>query len=245
MSNEKVKYLRLVEVKEESAKPNLEDLEPLLSKQTSLFSDASRATLGFIAVANMSDATFQALLSDVRPRFIFDLRRVPSFSVGALTRRTVFALFKAYDIRYYDVAGALDISGPKDASSNPRLLVPKILQILLRRRRALIGPVLFFVDAEYLTEDFIDGVESMLPHEDGRGWEVSIWDEKEPTREDLLERRTVFISHANPQDNDVARWLGTRLAAEGYEVWSDITKLIGESNFGTRSKTSFEKKPLV
>jgi hypothetical protein len=34
-------------------------------------------------------------------------------------------------------------------------------------------------------------------------------------------------NHANPQDNDVALWLSARLAAEGYQVWSDVTRLIG------------------
>lgn len=44
-------------------------------------------------------------------------------------------------------------------------------------------------------------------------------------------RRLVFISHANPQDNEVTLWLASRLAAAGYEVWSDLTKLIGGELF--------------
>lgn len=40
-------------------------------------------------------------------------------------------------------------------------------------------------------------------------------------------RKLVFISHANPEDNEFARWLGLKLAQEGYEIWSDVTKLIG------------------
>ena len=38
--------------------------------------------------------------------------------------------------------------------------------------------------------------------------------------------RIVFISHSNPEDNDFTTWLAARLALAGYEVWSDITKLI-------------------
>lgn len=45
------------------------------------------------------------------------------------------------------------------------------------------------------------------------------------------ERRLVFVSHANPQDNYTALWLCTRLAAAGYEVWSDLTRLIGGELF--------------
>lgn len=45
------------------------------------------------------------------------------------------------------------------------------------------------------------------------------------------ERRVVFVSHANPQDNYATLWLCTRLAAAGYEVWSDLTQLIGGELF--------------
>jgi hypothetical protein len=44
-------------------------------------------------------------------------------------------------------------------------------------------------------------------------------------------RAIVFISHANPEDNDFTTWLAARLALAGYEVWSDITKLIGGEVF--------------
>jgi hypothetical protein len=44
-------------------------------------------------------------------------------------------------------------------------------------------------------------------------------------------RRIVFISHSNPEDNDFTTWLAARLASAGYEVWSDITKLIGGEVF--------------
>jgi hypothetical protein len=44
-------------------------------------------------------------------------------------------------------------------------------------------------------------------------------------------RKLVFVSHANPEQNDFARWLSARLANAGYEVWSDVTKLIGGEVF--------------
>jgi hypothetical protein len=39
--------------------------------------------------------------------------------------------------------------------------------------------------------------------------------------------QTIFISHANPADNDVARWLAIKLTALGYRVWVDVEKLRG------------------
>src|SRR5947209_4866049 len=43
----------------------------------------------------------------------------------------------------------------------------------------------------------------------------------------LADRKVVFISHANPEDNAITAWYGARLAAAGYEVWTDLTRLLG------------------
>ena len=40
-------------------------------------------------------------------------------------------------------------------------------------------------------------------------------------------RKVVFISHGNREDNDFTSWLGSRLTVGGYEVWTDLTQLIG------------------
>ena len=47
----------------------------------------------------------------------------------------------------------------------------------------------------------------------------------------MEERRTVFISHANPEDNEFASWLGTRLTAAGYKAWTDVLNLKGGEEF--------------
>src|SRR5438132_173292 len=43
----------------------------------------------------------------------------------------------------------------------------------------------------------------------------------------------VFVSHANPENNEFARWISLRLAAEGYGVWCDLTQLLGGESFWT------------
>ena len=48
---------------------------------------------------------------------------------------------------------------------------------------------------------------------------------------ELQLRQTVFISHANPEDNEFAAWLGTRLIGAGYHVWSDLLRLVGGEPF--------------
>src|SRR5947209_15142274 len=41
----------------------------------------------------------------------------------------------------------------------------------------------------------------------------------------------VFVSHANPEDNEFALWIALQLAKEGYPVWCDLTKLLGGEVF--------------
>ena len=67
-------------------------------------------------------------------------------------------------------------------------------------------------------------------HDDGMkdGTDIVV-DEVEPLAETT--RRTVFISHANPEDNEFTAWLGTRLIGAGYNVWSDLLRLIGGEPF--------------
>lgn len=44
-------------------------------------------------------------------------------------------------------------------------------------------------------------------------------------------RSAIFISHATPEDNAFVRWLGAKLAALGYEVWADVMRLRGGSDW--------------
>lgn len=44
-------------------------------------------------------------------------------------------------------------------------------------------------------------------------------------------RQTILITHANPEDNVVARWLATRLIMAGYKVWLDLRSLRGGQDF--------------
>lgn len=42
-----------------------------------------------------------------------------------------------------------------------------------------------------------------------------------------MTRQRIFISHANPADNDAAAWLAAKLTVLGYSVWVDVEKLKG------------------
>ncbi len=52
----------------------------------------------------------------------------------------------------------------------------------------------------------------------------------------------LFISHATPEDNQFAMWLALRLAAEGYPVWCDLTKLLGGEPFWKEIETAIRER---
>lgn len=46
-----------------------------------------------------------------------------------------------------------------------------------------------------------------------------------------LERDTILITHANPEDNAITSWLASRLSLAGYRVWVDLNELRGGADF--------------
>jgi len=55
-------------------------------------------------------------------------------------------------------------------------------------------------------------------------------------------RDTLFIGHANPQDNDFTIWLYSKLELEGYKVWCDLESLYGgESDFWDEIQATIRK----
>ena len=54
----------------------------------------------------------------------------------------------------------------------------------------------------------------------------------------------VFISHANPEDNDFTRWLALQLAKDGFGVWCDLTKLLGGENFWKDAEAAIRSRTV-
>ena len=61
----------------------------------------------------------------------------------------------------------------------------------------------------------------------------------------MKERDLIFISHANPEDNEFASWLGTRLTAAGYHVWADVLNLRGGEQFWLDIGEAIKKDAIV
>jgi hypothetical protein len=57
-------------------------------------------------------------------------------------------------------------------------------------------------------------------------------------------REALFISHATPEENAFARWLGARLGAMGYEVWADIMRLRGGGDWARRVEDALNNRAV-
>lgn len=57
-------------------------------------------------------------------------------------------------------------------------------------------------------------------------------------------REAIFISHATPEDNAFARWLGAKLAAMGYEVWADVMRLHGGSDWSRELEGALRQRAI-
>jgi TIR domain len=58
------------------------------------------------------------------------------------------------------------------------------------------------------------------------------------------DRKAVFISHASPEDNAFALWLGAKLAAVGYEVWADVLRLSGGDDWQRKLERALRERTV-
>jgi hypothetical protein len=57
-------------------------------------------------------------------------------------------------------------------------------------------------------------------------------------------RDMIFVSHATPEDNEFARWVTLRLAADGYPVWCDLTQLLGGEHFWDNAERAIRERTV-
>ena len=60
-----------------------------------------------------------------------------------------------------------------------------------------------------------------------------------------MNKDTIFISHATPEDNDFTIWLASRLELLGYEVWLDKNALLGGEKFWETIDDTIRNKTII
>src|SRR5262245_37636214 len=59
-----------------------------------------------------------------------------------------------------------------------------------------------------------------------------------------VQRKALFISHSTPRDNAFARWLGAKLTAMGFEVWADVMRLHGGTDWSRALEKALRERSV-
>ena len=223
-------FLRVVE-KAPQRKPIQEDDFRVAPWQQTLFAVPLPNLLLFVHFDSVSESDFLAAIVNARPKYVIDLRVAPRFDLGTLNRRLVFSIFQQIGAQYYDVAGKLGVRSPRDAKLNPSFLIDELRTIVFRNKQLVEGPIAFLVGDQQADEAYETSIARNLDSLSDKGWELLRVPHVVPAKRPDHSRDLIFISHATPEDNDFARWLGAHLSSLGYKIWSDITRLIGGEEF--------------
>ncbi len=217
----KANFLRLVQPEQVAAPLDPASLVRFAWQRT-LFAADHPALLAIVDFSSLPVADFLTLLTTARPKMIFDLRRAPRFDTAHLNRRLVFDLFASSGTTYLDLSGKLGAAGAADLDN-----VRERLQQALGVRENFQGPVLTLVDREQFNDEFMLALADVIPTSPERIWDILKLPMKPQPVVQSGVKPLIFISHANPEDNNFATWLTGKLAIAGFSVWSDVTKLIG------------------
>jgi TIR domain len=223
----KPNFLRLVDTKS-LADPISQDTFVRREWQSTLFANENPSLLLFVNLEEISESDFITILTGARPKFLFDLRKVPRFDIGGLNRKLAFSLFSREKIRYLDLSRQMKPDGEKgelDTTLAAKVIVDSSHNAFVE------GPAAFLVDAQQFDERNISRLIEAMPSERPVPWDVLRVPVFDNRVQQASSRSIVFISHANPEDNAFATWLAGQLALAGYSVWSDVTQLVGGEVF--------------
>lgn len=148
----RVPYLRLVDAPERGEAAVMPDM----------------AMLGLVDMSSVSDIAFRAIISQLRPSWVFDLRPVPYFNVGRLNRKRAFELFRSNNASYRDVASALRITEHNDASLNSGAVGGFMSATLATR--PLHAPVVVLLDDPGMLAHAADALPKWLGALSGISW---------------------------------------------------------------------------
>jgi hypothetical protein len=132
---------------------------------------------------------------------------------------------KQIEAGYFDLAGKFDVRSSKDVNLNPALLANHLRTVVFANRPNVEGPILFLTSGIEHDTVYQGRLAEVLGSLTASGWDLFLLPETKRTVDAPSARNVIFISHAAPQDNDFAIWLGSHLSLLGYRVWSDVAKL--------------------
>jgi len=153
----------------------------------------------------------------------------------------MFSLFENVGAQYFDVTGILGLKRANEERLNAIALAAALKETAFRGRRPPFGPIVLLADEAQVQFAFIEQLSAQLDDLAEGGWEVMRIPEAD-LRRGNDGRAIIFISHATPNDNDFAHWLGTQLQLAGYQVWIDLERLVAGEVFWDNIEETIRNK---
>ncbi len=153
--------------------PPANDTATRKPEQLSFFPEGERVLLGIVNVDRIRGSQFEAMLRDMRPKWLIDLRVVPHFSIDRLNRRYVFSIFKECLIDYRDMMTSLDIRSRHDASLSSGRIANEVTQVLAAAGgNTVLGSIIFLVDDDDVARMSANMFQERLQPRPKGGWDM-------------------------------------------------------------------------
>ena len=146
----------------------------LAQGQMLLFPEQSEDFLGATNPSRLGDVGLVRVLKELQPRWILDVRPVPFFNIGSLTRHHVFELLGSFGGHYCGVEGRINAHpslSPADSEFAHELAQQIASMITKRRLAAFSGPVLLLHNVRW-GFDHVERFASHLQPMPKAGWRI-------------------------------------------------------------------------
>jgi hypothetical protein len=220
----KANFLRLVD--SGPSEPLTEGAFARPAWQNTLFASANPSLIVIVDCEHITDHELVTTLSGSKPKYVFDIRRVPRFDIGGLTRRAAFEAFQAAGANYIDLTS---IHRQNKSSPSPEVIGNAMSDALSFSSKD--GAIAILVENSQFSEEYITTLLDALPSENEEPWDVFRVPLAPSATPAPGNREVIFISHANPKDNEFAIWLAQQLTLCGYSVWCDVNNLSAGDKF--------------
>ncbi|WP_139319632.1 hypothetical protein [Stenotrophomonas sp. TD3] len=147
---------------------------PVNGIQMGLFPRSERYLASFFHVAYFDRCDFLETIFQVRPRFLLDVRRSPSFRSLDLDRRKVFSELDVLGSEYIDVPGIVGY-GRRCELVSDMSPVPRLIKDLLVPHLGVPLSLMFLYDSVDDMDCYARGVNPMLSNAVGRDFELEVF----------------------------------------------------------------------
>ena len=210
-----------------------------------------------LSVNEVSGDQLLQLIGRANPTIVVDLRYSPKFHRSRLSRKEFLSALKSINAFYLDSFGMLQFESPASASDDQVEMVGRVSGWIEAHPKTIPGGIVFLTDKRGYSRHLVDAIE-LMEHPTGDSWAVETYPDfpkrrhlaaphtvvsnTDATDKQFGERKFVFISHANPDDNDFSLWLSAKLQAAGFQTWVDLESLKGGAVFWEEIEETLRNK---